>query len=44
MQRLVKSEYLLNAEEEDNSNPKFSVCFVELATYLEDAFFTDGEA
>ena len=34
IQRLIKSEYLMKVEE-DSTNPKFSVCFVELATYLE---------
>jgi hypothetical protein len=32
MQRLIKSEYLMKVEQE---NPKFSVCFVELASYLD---------
>jgi hypothetical protein len=35
MQRLLKSEFLINKKAEDGKElPKYSVCFVDLANYL----------
>lgn len=41
MQRLIKSEYLMNPET-SNENPKFSVCFFELSTFLESDDFVNS--
>ena len=38
MQRLLKSEFLINKKAESNDQvPKFSVCFLELANFLSTA-------
>lgn len=38
MQRLLKSEFLINKKAEDGKElPKYSVCFLDLANYLSTA-------